>query len=248
MLWADSGIWSSPQNVLPRGAVWRSCYGSGKVGGFILFLPFPHPQALPFHCSLGRCYLALFFVFIPDHEACGILLPWPGIKPVLPVVEAPSRNHWSTREVPISSEVAWPVTLLTLEWWPWCWVKSSLNTVSWGEGAEEDEGCIASMYITCPAVSCWWFWPFHLYQLSWQFHWCGRIEVRALVGSQGGGSSWSTGRHPARHWYLCISHVCTHARSYRTHKFHTWPRGASLSLQPNWCSKDEVETDGVNSW
>ena len=133
MLWADSGIWSSPQNVLPRGAVWRSCYGSGKVGGFILFLPFPHPQALPFHCSLGRCYLALFFVFIPDHEACGILLPWPGIKPVLPVVEAPSRNHWSTREVPISSEVAWPVTLLTLEWWPWC----SESRVPWTQCHEE---------------------------------------------------------------------------------------------------------------
>ena len=155
MLWADSGIWSSPQNVLPRGAVWRSCYGSRKVGGFILFLPFPHPQALPFRCSLGRCYLALLFVFIPDHEVCGILLPQPGIKPVPPVVEAPSRIHWSTREAPIllfwSGLTSHPPYTWVVAW---CWVKSSLNTVSWGEGAEEDEGCIiASMYITCPAIS-----------------------------------------------------------------------------------------------
>lgn len=40
MLWADSGIWSSPQNVLSRGALWRSCCCSGKVG-FIRSLPPP---------------------------------------------------------------------------------------------------------------------------------------------------------------------------------------------------------------
>ena len=32
--------------------------------------------------------------------ACGILVPWPGIKPVPPAMEAQSLNHWTTREVP----------------------------------------------------------------------------------------------------------------------------------------------------
>ena len=32
--------------------------------------------------------------------ACGILVPRPGIEPVLPAVEAQSPNHWTTREVP----------------------------------------------------------------------------------------------------------------------------------------------------
>ena len=31
--------------------------------------------------------------------ACGILVPQPGIKPVLLAVEAWSLNHWITREV-----------------------------------------------------------------------------------------------------------------------------------------------------
>ena len=31
---------------------------------------------------------------------CGILVPWPGIKPVSPAMEAQSLNPWTTREVP----------------------------------------------------------------------------------------------------------------------------------------------------
>ena len=33
--------------------------------------------------------------------ACGILVPQPGIKPMLPAVEARSLNYWITREVPV---------------------------------------------------------------------------------------------------------------------------------------------------
>ena len=36
------------------------------------------------------------------HEACRILLPWPGIEPAPPAVEAQSLNHWKAREVPTS--------------------------------------------------------------------------------------------------------------------------------------------------
>ena len=32
--------------------------------------------------------------------ACGILVPWPGIEPVPPAVEAQSPNRWTAREVP----------------------------------------------------------------------------------------------------------------------------------------------------
>ena len=42
----------------------------------------------------------LFFFFLPHREACGFLLPCPGIKPMSPAVEAWSPNHWTAREVP----------------------------------------------------------------------------------------------------------------------------------------------------
>ena len=41
-----------------------------------------------------------FFFFWPCRVACGILVPWPGIKPVPPAVEVWSPNHWTAREVP----------------------------------------------------------------------------------------------------------------------------------------------------
>ena len=41
--------------------------------------------------------MSLFFFL---GAACRILVPWPGIKPVPPAMEAQSLNHWTTREVP----------------------------------------------------------------------------------------------------------------------------------------------------
>ena len=32
-------------------------------------------------------------------QACGILVLWPGSKPMLPALEAWSLNHWITKEV-----------------------------------------------------------------------------------------------------------------------------------------------------
>ena len=34
---------------------------------------------------------------------CRILVPWPGIEPVPPAVEAQSLNHWTAREVPLGN-------------------------------------------------------------------------------------------------------------------------------------------------
>ena len=46
--------------------------------------------------------LYLFLRFWLCHTACGILVPCPGIEPMLPELEAWSLNHWTTREVPSS--------------------------------------------------------------------------------------------------------------------------------------------------
>ena len=40
--------------------------------------------------------------------ACGILVPWPGSKPVPSAIEARSLNHWTAREIPkFHSFYAW---------------------------------------------------------------------------------------------------------------------------------------------
>ena len=41
----------------------------------------------------------LFIYFWPLQEASRMLVPWPGIEPMLPTVESWSLNQWITREV-----------------------------------------------------------------------------------------------------------------------------------------------------
>ena len=45
-------------------------------------------------------FILNFKIFWPCRAACGILVPWPGMEPVPPAVEARSPNHWTIREVP----------------------------------------------------------------------------------------------------------------------------------------------------
>ena len=49
------------------------------------------------------CWVFIFLInyFLATFVARGILVPWPGIKPVTPALEAESLNHWSTRAVSI---------------------------------------------------------------------------------------------------------------------------------------------------
>ena len=63
-----------------------------------LFRSLPH---LPFGCQnlLLLLFLNLFY-FWWYHMVLGILVPWPGIKPVPSALEAQSLNQWITREVP----------------------------------------------------------------------------------------------------------------------------------------------------
>ena len=52
--------------------------------------------------SIYLVLLLLFHLFCISclcGEACGIVVPWPGVEPVPPAVELQSLNHWTTREV-----------------------------------------------------------------------------------------------------------------------------------------------------
>ena len=70
------------------------------------FLVFIYLAAQGLNCNKWKLWLfikILFifnFIFWPHFRACEILIPWPGIKPMPPAVEAQSVNHWTSREVP----------------------------------------------------------------------------------------------------------------------------------------------------
>ena len=50
-----------------------------------------------------KIVLAFYVYFWPHYVACGILVPWPGIKPRFMAVKAQNPNHWTAREVPEKS-------------------------------------------------------------------------------------------------------------------------------------------------
>ena len=58
-------------------------------------------------CRAGRKLLfkkKLFdFIYWLHCSAYGILVPWPGIEPLAPALEAWSFNHWTAREIPGAS-------------------------------------------------------------------------------------------------------------------------------------------------
>ena len=47
----------------------------------------------------SRSLLVIFF-FWPHHAACGIFIPWSGIKPMFTALGVWSLHHWTTGEVP----------------------------------------------------------------------------------------------------------------------------------------------------
>lgn len=64
------------------------------------------------------------FFFWPWNMACGILIPWPGIKPTYPTLGVWSLNHWTARKIPpiLSflplSAHRWCLTLLISNYFP----------------------------------------------------------------------------------------------------------------------------------
>ena len=90
----------------PRDRTQVSC----TTGGFFTiwatreaFLPLNLPEinslSLSFFKIKDFTFLSFFLSFWSYYVTCGTLVPWPGIKPVPPAVDAQSPNHW-TREVP----------------------------------------------------------------------------------------------------------------------------------------------------
>ena len=63
------------------------------------------------------CSLSFFFLAVP-YTVCGILVPWPGIEPTPPAVEAWIFNHWTTSEVSVC---------ILFEMWVWIWNNSSFS-------------------------------------------------------------------------------------------------------------------------
>ena len=47
----------------------------------------------------GFFFFCISFYFSSTPMVCGILVPQPGIEPAPLALEAPSLNHWTTREV-----------------------------------------------------------------------------------------------------------------------------------------------------
>ena len=62
--------------------------------------------------------LLLCLIFWPHFAACGILFPWPGIKPMFSALEVQSLNHWTASEV--SKGV---LLIIMLRWQLWTWTK-----------------------------------------------------------------------------------------------------------------------------
>ena len=53
------------------------------------------------------CFVCVcMFLLLTHYEACGILVPWRGVRPALPAVEVQGLNHWTARKVPRGSSLA----------------------------------------------------------------------------------------------------------------------------------------------
>ena len=82
--WGSAALWHVGSSQT-RGRIHVSC-----VGRWVLY-----------HWATREALSILFFKFTNFAVPPGILVPWPGIKPNPPMMEAQSLNHWTIREVPI---------------------------------------------------------------------------------------------------------------------------------------------------
>ena len=64
-----------------------------------------------------------FFFFLFGHRARGILVPWPGVKPVPPALERQSLNHWTVVSVQMCTVLSHLSLLWVFNIFIWlCWV------------------------------------------------------------------------------------------------------------------------------
>ena len=101
--WQPQWWWD---DVFPQG--WLTCFGgvcywgSGHhSGGIILssYRLFALGKAFLMMPPSESCFVFCFLFWL-CRTACRFLVPWPGIEPMPPAVEARSLNHWTTRAVP----------------------------------------------------------------------------------------------------------------------------------------------------
>ena len=61
--------------------------------------------------------LFIYLSFWPCCAECGILVPWPGIKPMSPALEAWSLNHWTARKSWYNVFLNVLISFCLTDWW-----------------------------------------------------------------------------------------------------------------------------------
>ena len=98
---STNSIWECPSHCIFARI---GCYHFLKIS---LFLDVDHFSSLYWIC-FNIAPVSSFWFF--DYEACGTLVPWPGMEQHLPALEAQSLNHWTAREVEV------PLVLISVLW------------------------------------------------------------------------------------------------------------------------------------
>ena len=124
-----------------------------------------HDWATSFSVTLKN-----IFFFLPCHETCEILVPWPGFELGPPVVDVWSPNHWTTREVPEDHFVFTPLLpLICVLLHPYLsstcsWPRSLLLEVAYRPAVTSEQASDPSSHCTGPCwhQQGWWLrtcWP-----------------------------------------------------------------------------------------
>ena len=82
---------------------WASLAPETRYRAFWLGLRPRHVGSSPKQ-SFGWVWVPIWGTWF-HHEACRNLIPWPGIEPIPPALEAKSLNHWTAREVLVATSV-----------------------------------------------------------------------------------------------------------------------------------------------
>ena len=115
MVYNENLVLVDKRNYVPPHGVFKLRFRNKPVSTVLLCClktnPFPVSSVLGRvkGCSRGKVFYMIlqgffsftfFFKFFwPQHAACRILVPQPGIKPESPAVQAWRLNHWTPREV-----------------------------------------------------------------------------------------------------------------------------------------------------
>ena len=91
-VWLLATPWTAAHQAPPSMGFSRQEYWSG--------VPLPSPIKMLWLIKLREADgMVLFIYFLPHHAVYRILVPWPGMEPVRPAVEAQILNHWAARQV-----------------------------------------------------------------------------------------------------------------------------------------------------